>query len=161
MTTDVILEAVSPDHPDAEALMAMLDAEVDAVYQGTTDGTGALSPEQKSAFDGLFLIARRDGVPVACGGFLVLDDSTCELRRIYAKPEARGSGVARALVAALELAAAERGASLIRLETGNRQARAIAFYESLGYTRIPPYGEHVGKWWAVCFEKCLPPNPLH
>ena len=153
MTDEIAFEAVAPTHPDAEALMAMLDAEVLDIYQGTKVETGALSPEVKAAFDGVFLVARRNGVAVACGGVLVLDDTTGELRRIYARPEERGSGVARALVGALEQAAVELGLSRILLETGDRQTRAIRFYESLGYSWIPPYSDHVNKWWSVCYEK--------
>ncbi len=160
MTDDVTFESVPPSEPDAEALMAMLDAEVADMYQGTTVGTGALSADLKAAFIGVFLIARRRGVPVACGGVLVLDAATAELRRIYARPEERGSGVARALMARLERAAAERGLSRILLETGDRQTRAMRFYEALGYTRIPPYGEHVGKSWAVCYEKRVIPGGI-
>lgn len=155
MTDEVTFEAVVPAHPDAEALMAMLDAEVLDIYQGTTVGTGALSLEMKTAFHGVFLVARRNGVAIACGGVLVLDDTTGELRRIYVRPEERGTGAAQALVAELERAAGELGLSRILLETGDRQHRAIRFYEALGYTWIPPYGDHVDKWWSVCYEKRL------
>ena len=31
------------------------------------------------------------------------------------------------------------------------------FYEALGYTRIPPYGEHVDEWWSICSEKRILP----
>ena len=155
MADEITFEAVAPAHPDAEALMAMLDAEVTDLYKGTKAGTGALSAEMKAAFNGVFLIARRDDVPVACGGVLFLDSATCELRRIYALPEERGSGAARSLIAELERAASERGMSRILLETGDRQHRAMRFYEALGYTRIPPYGDHVDKWWSVCYEKRL------
>ena len=80
-----------------------VSAEVRSAFNGT------LSDELKAAFNGVFLVARRDGVPVACGGMLFLDDATCELRRVYVRPEERGSGVARALMAELERAASERG----------------------------------------------------
>ena len=160
MTGEVTFESVAPAHPDAEPLMAMLDAEVADLYKGTKVGTGALSAELKAAFNGVFLIARRNGVPVACGGVLHLDAATCELRRVYARPEERGSGLARTLIAELERIASERGLSRILLETGDRQTRAIGFYEALGYTRIPVYGEHAGKWWAVCFEKRIVPADI-
>lgn len=155
MDDDVAIEAVALSDPDAEALMAMLDAEVDDLYGGTT-GTGALSPEERVAFNGVFLLARRRGDPVACGAVRLLDQSTGELKRIYVKAEERGSGVAQSLVAALERVAAERGLSRVVLETGDRMSRAIRFYEALGYVRIPPYGEHAVKAWTVCFEKRLP-----
>ena len=169
MTGEVTFEAIAPAHPDAEALMAMLDAEVDDLYGDVLEDPGALSAvvgsafngtlsdELKSAFNGVFLVARRDGTPIACGGMLFLDDATGEVRRVYARPEERGSGVARALMAELERAASERGCSRILLETGDRQPRAMRFYETLGYTRIPLYGEHVGKPWARCYEKRILP----
>ncbi len=157
MQGEVAFEAVNPAHPDAEALMALLDAEVLDIYHGTDVETGALSDELKTAFNGVFLVARRSGAPVACGGVLVMDGATCELRRVYALSEERGTGLARELIARLERAASERGMSRILLETGDRQARAIAFYEALGYRHIPPYGVHAEKWWAVCFEKRIMP----
>ena len=160
MTDEVTFEAVTPAHPDAEALMALLDAEVLDIYQDAGDiETGALSDELKAAFNGVFLVARRNGAPVACGGVLVMDEAMCELRRVYALPEERGTGLARRLIAELERAASELGMSRIALETGDRQTRAIGFYETLGYTQIPLYGEHEGKWWAICYEKrILPAN---
>ena len=153
MADEITFEAVTPAHPDAEALMALLDAEVADLYRGAKVETGALSAELKAAFNGVFLVARRNGAPVACGGVLVMDEAMCELRRVYAVPRERGTGLARRLIAELERAASERGMSRIVLETGDRQVRAIGFYEALGYRHIPVYGEHEGKWWAVCFEK--------
>ena len=157
MEGEIVFEAVAPAHPDAEELMAMLDAEVAHFYPDAPGETGALSAEMKAAFNGVFLVARRNGAAVACGGMLLLDDSTGELRRIYARPEERGSGAARALIGELERFASERGLSRLLLETGDRQTRAIGFYEALGYTRIPPYGDHTDKWWAVCYEKRILP----
>ncbi|MDE2838633.1 MAG: GNAT family N-acetyltransferase [Chloroflexota bacterium] len=169
MTVEVTFEAVTPDHPDAETLMALLDAELDEIYGDLLDGTTALSaevrssfdgtldPDLKADFDGVFLVARRSGIPVACGGMLFLDEATGEVRRVYARPEERGRGVARELMAELERAASERGCSRILLETAIRQPRAMRFYEALGYTRVPPYGKHVGNPWSVCYEKRILP----
>lgn len=161
MTDEVTFETVTPAHPDAEALMAMLDAEVLDIYWDAGEvETGALSDDLKAAFNGVFLVARRNGAPVACGGVLVMDEAMCELRRVYALPEERGTGLARRLIAELERAASELGMSRIALETGDRQTRAIGFYEALGYTQIPLYGEHEGKWWAVCYEKRILPSDV-
>ena len=104
MEEALTFEPVRPSDPDAEALMAMLDAEIDALYRGVT-GTGSLSEAEKAAFDGVFIVARRGGEPVACGAMHALDGTTGEVRRVYAKPAERGSGVARALMAMLERAA--------------------------------------------------------
>ena len=154
MPDDITFESVLPSEPEAETLMAMLDAEITAIYQGRSF-TGSLRPEEKTAFNGVFIIARRGDVPVACGAVRILDGETGEVKRVYATPEERGSGTARALMATLERVAAERGLSRLVLETGDRQRRAIRFYEALGYTWIPPFGEHIGKQWVCCYEKHL------
>ncbi|MCY4582999.1 MAG: GNAT family N-acetyltransferase [Chloroflexi bacterium] len=169
MAGEISFEAVQPAHPDAEALMAMLDAEVDEIYRDLLDETSTLSAEMRASFDGtldpqlkvdfngVFLVARRKDAPVACGGMLLLGDATGEVRRVYARPEERGSGVARALVIELERAASKRGCSRILLETAIGQPRAMRFYEALGYKRIPPYGKYVGNPWSVCYEKRIVP----
>ena len=92
---------------------------------------------------------------MACGGVRIIDGTTGEVKRVYAVPEERGSGAARALMATLERAAVERGLSRLVLETDDRLERAVHMYERLGYTSIPPFGEHIGKPWAVCYEKHL------
>lgn len=159
MADEITFETVTPAHPDAEALMAMLDAELDEIYSDVLDEANTLSPELKADFNGVFLVVRRDNVPVACGAMLFLDDATGEVRRVYAVPEERGTGVAQALMAELERVASERGLSRVLLETAIRQPRAMRFYEKLGYAGIPPYGKHVGNPWSVCYEKrILPAN---
>jgi len=40
----------------------------------------------------------------------------------------------------------------MQLETGNRQASAMALYESFGFRRIPPFGAHVNDPTSVCYE---------
>ncbi len=150
----VTFEAVEPGAPEAEELMALLDAEIREAY-GDKAGTGALTREEHLAFEGVFLLARRGGVAAACGAVRVYGGGAGEVRRVYALPQERGSGLARALMGELERRASELGLSRLVLETGDLLGRAIGFYEALGYRRIPRYGDHVAKRWAVCYEKRL------
>lgn len=90
----------------------------------------------------LFVVARNDvGSAVGCGA-LVIERDYGELKRMYVKPEARGQGVARKLLAALEGAARERGTTHFALETGHLQHEAIALYERAGYVRTLPFGDY-------------------
>ncbi|WP_433238139.1 GNAT family N-acetyltransferase [Streptosporangium sp. CA-135522] len=78
-----------------------------------------------------------------------------ELKRMFVAPSHRGTGVARALLAAVEDAARALGGSRIILQTGDRQPDAVRLYEREGYTPIPlfpPYERLVG---SRCFEKAL------
>ncbi|SDD36737.1 Acetyltransferase (GNAT) family protein [Glycomyces harbinensis] len=74
---------------------------------------------------------------------------------MYVIPQSRGSGVAAAILAALEDAARERGWTTVRLETGDAQPEAIRFYEREGYRRIPLFGHYAGSAISLCYEKPL------
>ncbi len=77
-----------------------------------------------------------------------------EVKRMYIPPDARGSGLARRLLAGIEQRAA-RVTDRVVLHTGERQLAAIALYERSGYTPIdiyPPYDEVPE---SLCFEKRL------
>ncbi|BCB85777.1 hypothetical protein Psuf_030900 [Phytohabitans suffuscus] len=72
---------------------------------------------------------------------------------MYVVPHARGTGVATALLRALEAAAVERGWTTIRLETGTAQPDAQRFYEREGYRPIPLFGVYIGSPISVCYER--------
>jgi GNAT superfamily N-acetyltransferase len=78
-----------------------------------------------------------------------------EIKRMYVEPEARGKGVGRTILRALQQCARESGYSALRLETGARQPEAIALYESEGYLPIEPYGCYRDSPLSRCFEKHL------
>jgi GNAT superfamily N-acetyltransferase len=51
---------------------------------------------------------------------------------MYVVPRARGQGLSRRLLSALEAEALTLGYSFVRLETGNLQTEAVALYASAG-----------------------------
>jgi ribosomal-protein-alanine acetyltransferase len=86
------------------------------------------------------LVALLDGVLV--GYVLVLLHGRTALARLYSMavaPEAQGAGLGRALLAAAEGAALDRGAAVMRLEVRPDNARAIALYRSMGYVEFGIY----------------------
>jgi len=62
------------------------------------------------------------------------DAPDCWLEDLYVEEPARGSGVGRALVELAFERALARGARRIELDTNERNAGAIALYESLGFS---------------------------
>jgi GNAT superfamily N-acetyltransferase len=82
-------------------------------------------------------------------------DGTAELKRMFVPPVARGSGIAAALIEAIEKFASTRRIHLIQLETGPLQDAAIRLYERSGYTLIPNFGKYAGDPNSVCYEKAL------
>jgi GNAT superfamily N-acetyltransferase len=74
---------------------------------------------------------------------------------MYVTPGARGQGLSRALLAALEEEARSLGYAFVRLETGDRQPEAIGLYVSSGYLPIPRFGPFAEDERSVCLEKRL------
>lgn len=80
-----------------------------------------------------------------------------EIKRMYVAPESRGTGVAMALLAAVERTAASLGAQRLVLQTGDRQPDAVRLYEKAGYTPIPVFPPYVEITVSQCFAKAVSP----
>jgi putative acetyltransferase len=88
------------------------------------------------------LVARVEGETAGCVALLRLPDDTCEMKRLYVCPEARGSGAGRALVEAVIVRARELGYRVMRLDTLPTMDAAQALYLSLGFTPIERYNDN-------------------
>lgn len=88
-----------------------------------------------------FFVARLDGAAVGCGGVALLP-GFAEVKRMYVREGARGSGVARALLDRIEHETRAAGLDLLRLETGDRSHAAIRFYERAGFVRCASFGAY-------------------
>jgi GNAT superfamily N-acetyltransferase len=141
---------------DGARLVAAMREEIAAIYDGL-DLEGPEMPRAGAAElappGGTFLVGMREGIPVCCGGIKRLDAHACEIKRMYVAPQARGQGVARTLLGALESAAREIGYAVARLDTGPDQPHARALYESAGYVEIENFNANpVATYFA---EKAL------
>lgn len=91
---------------------------------------------------GALLIARSAGVAIGCVALRALDDTTCELKRLYVRPSARGTGIGRTLAEAALREARRLGYQWIRLDTLPGMERAQALYERLGFRDVAPYTDN-------------------
>jgi GNAT superfamily N-acetyltransferase len=151
----VTVRAEPADAEPGRSLLAEYYTEIAARYPDWSPSLGSTaSVADMSPPDGRFVVAYVEDEPAGCGTVKRLDESTGEIKRIYVRPDARGHGVARSILAALEEAAAEIGYTRVRLDTGERQPEAQALFRSSGYTEIPDYNGN--PWAAFWFEKELP-----
>jgi putative acetyltransferase len=144
------------DSPDVQALVVAQQEEMRGLYAGEADIGPAREARMFEPPDGAFLVSRDEaGRAVGCGGICRFDATRVELKRMYVVPPARGTGLGRSLLEALEAEARRFGYSGIVLETGNRQPEALGLYVSAGYGPIPCYGAYAGRALSRCFEKRL------
>lgn len=156
------IRPVAFDHPDA----VKLNDRVQREYAERYGDDGDVTPLEASMFKpphGLYLIAYDDGgTPLATGGWRAMDengegyaDGDAEIKRMYVTPEARGLGLARRILAALEDDAREAGRARMVLETGSKQPEAISLYTSSGYTPCTRFGHYRCSPLSRCYAKPL------
>ena len=142
----------SPDTPEARALLASSEEAMNALYPAEAnfmlDVAGLMVREVT------FLVARRDGEAVGCGALARRGD-WAEIKRLFVAPVARGLGLSKRLMAALEDAAAAQGIAVIRLETGDRQPEALGLYRTLGYSECGAFADYPPGPPSLFFEKRL------
>lgn len=146
------IRSTTSDDQDFIDLVKELDT-----YLKITDGDEHDFYNQFNGIESLqsVLVAYYNNKPVGCGAFKPYDHESVEVKRMYLKPENRGSGIASDILKTLEISAKERGYKRTVLETGKRQLEAVKFYHKFGYRRIPNYGQYVQMDNSYCFEKRL------
>lgn len=131
-----------------ELVDAMVD-EVGKLYEAGLPKGSSATPFELSPPGGGFVVLSEGGRAVAGGGVKRLDDDACEIKRMYVARDARGRGVGRALLAALEDLARDLGYAVARLDTGAEQPGARRMYERAGYAPIADYnGNPYAAWWG-------------
>jgi putative acetyltransferase len=89
---------------------------------------------------------------VGCAA-LVRKDGYGEIKRMFVDAAARGHGIGRGLLEAVEDAARRMRLPLLRLETGIRQPEAIRLYRAAGFRDIPAFGGYGPDPLSVFMEK--------
>jgi GNAT superfamily N-acetyltransferase/DNA-binding MarR family transcriptional regulator len=151
----IVLERVNPASPAARWCWAQYFAELDRRFPRGFDPGTSLPVDDRDFVPprGVFLIASIDGETVAGGAVKLTAPRVGWLKRMWVAPSARGIGLGRRLLEALEDAARTLGANRIRLDTNKALKEAIALYRSAGYRQVAPFNaERYATHW---FEKRL------
>lgn len=125
-----IIRAVMTDYGAVGPGFSIEDPEVDGMYEAYNHPRA------------LFLVLENttDGQVVGCGGIAPLQGGapdTCELKKMYFLPAARGQGMGRRLVETLEVAAGRRGFRYMYIETLSSMQEANRLYQRLGFEPLP------------------------
>ena len=149
----VAVRRVPGSDPVAIELVDAMVAEIGELYEPGLPAGSSAEPAELSPPHGGFVVLWEQQRAVAGGGVKRLDGRTCEIKRMYVVPDARGRGTGRTLLAALEALARDLGYRVARLDTGARQPGAQRMYERAGYVSIPDYNDNpYAAFWG---EKAL------
>ncbi|MFG2692613.1 GNAT family N-acetyltransferase [Kitasatospora sp. NPDC048407] len=145
----VTLDAVDPDHPDAQHCLRSYFAEIQARFENGFDPARSLLPDAGELRPprGLFLVARLHGEPVGCAGLKLPPGAPAEIKRMWVAPSSRGLGLGRRFLTELETRAAQQGFEVLRLDTNKALTAAIGLYHSSGFQEVAafndePYAHH-------------------
>jgi len=88
---------------------------------------------------GCLLLAKEGGEAAGCVGVRPLDDASCEMKRLFVRPQYRGTGLGRKLAETAIARASAAGYRRICLDTLPTMRKARTLYAALGFTACAPY----------------------
>lgn len=147
---DITLINADPNAPEAQTC---LRAYYDLLLEKFSTLTPAMLPlplpdaDSYRAPKGAFLLAMQGATPLGCASLRPIDLHTAEVKRLWVAPAARGMGIARRLMTALETRAIEIGYTTLKLDSNTNLPQAIALYRSMGWTDTAAYTQPPADIW--------------
>jgi GNAT superfamily N-acetyltransferase len=157
---DITLTEINPNAPEALAcLRAYYDLLLSKIPALTPDmlTLPLLDPQAYIPPKGSFLLALKATTPLGCVSLRPLDPQTAEVKRLWVAPEARGRGLARRLMQAIESRARSLGYSSLKLDSNSALPEAIALYRATGWSDCTPYTGFPADIWLS--KPLLLPSP--
>jgi putative acetyltransferase len=150
--------SIGPEDPrqaDVRRILAESSAYLQALYP--SESNHLTDVDALAAPDAVFLVARRNGELLGSIAFRIIAPGHAEIKRMFVRAGARGAGLGRRLLHALEDTARQKHISRISLETGIRQPEAIGLYRAAGYQDCPPFGSYNDDPLSLFMTKRLQP----
>jgi GNAT superfamily N-acetyltransferase len=154
-TVDVRVEIEPPDSGEARWCLEQYFRELLQRFEAGYDPAASrpIDAAELTPPAGVFVIARREGRPVGCGALRVTEPGVGEIKRVWVSAHARGAGVGRRIVEALEAVARDLAVRTLRLDTNRALIEAHALYRRCGFVEVAPFNDELyAHHW---FEKTL------
>ncbi|MFN0137463.1 MAG: GNAT family N-acetyltransferase [Phycisphaerae bacterium] len=115
--------------------------DIDFCFQGFEAELAALPGYYAPPRGELLLAFESSSVdPIGCVALRPMADADlCEMKRLYVRESARGTGLGRTLAHSIVDTARNKGYRAMRLDTLGKLIPAITLYRSMGFKEIPAY----------------------
>lgn len=135
---------IRQDDPAAPHVQNLLTFHLEELQSVMADHAFALDANGLSAAAVTFWTAWQDDALVGIGALKELDVSHGEVKSMRAAPEARGTGVGRAMLDRIVREARKRGYTYLSLETGTAElhAPAVSLYRSFGFVSCDAFADY-------------------
>lgn len=132
--------AGTADYAAARALFEEYAAllKIDLCFQGFAAELTQLS-DMYAPPSGCLLLASDGSRAIGCGGIRRLSEDSCEMKRLYVRPEVRGANLGRLIAQGLIAKARSLGYARMLLDTLIDMVPARTLYRSLGFRETAPY----------------------
>ena len=151
MTGTLVIRQEPPDQPDVMALIEALDTYANALYPPESNHLLDVSALSDPAV--AFLVVRDGSEAVGCGAVLRDPRGWGEVKRMYVRPDQRGRGIGRRVLAEIEALARAIDLPMLRLETGIHNTEALALYRRAGFAECAAFGDYAPDPLSVFMEK--------
>jgi putative acetyltransferase len=154
----VTIKLENPLQEDVRAMVAALNAYLRPL--SPPQFQFQMTAEQMAGADtSVFVLRREDGAAVGMGSLKVHTPAFGEVKRMFTRPEMRGTGLGRIILNAVEAEARAKGLSLLRLETGGTPGFEPAWriYERGGFARCGAFLDYPDTEYSRFYEKKLKP----
>jgi len=158
LAAGIVIVRVDPSSDTALWCLDQYYAELRERFESGFDAAASASPDHEDLVPpkGGFLVAELNGEPIACGAVRKTAPSVGYIKRMWVDRSARGLGLGRRMLEALEDLTRELGCDTVQLETNRALTEAIALYRRSGYHEVAPFNdEFYAHHW---FEKRLQPQ---
>ncbi|MEM0908108.1 MAG: helix-turn-helix domain-containing GNAT family N-acetyltransferase [Pseudomonadota bacterium] len=147
--------------PRSEAALYCLNQYYSELAERFSEGFDVDKSLDPTPFDmmrprGMFLVAQLDGVPLGCVGLKGTGGPVGEVKRLWVLKCARGIGLAKRLMVAVEEAAVDLKFTTLRLDTKRLLTEAVTYYQSAGWSEVDRFNDD--PYPDIFFEKHLSPR---
>jgi putative acetyltransferase len=153
MTAETELKIASEDPSQLEIITLLRDGEAHSAKLYPAESNHHMPLSALRASNVRFLVVRDASGRAVGTGALAINGDWAELKAMWVIPEARGFGVSKSILAALEARGRCERVRTLRLETGVNNHAALGLYTRAGFKRCDPFGDYRPDPLSVFMQK--------